>query len=157
MNVRYTLPFSRRRSRRLAGGIALTVDFGGGTLDLAAVRHEGTRFAHVPGRGGGEANAALLGGHVMVSVESPGWAPLVESGELRLLADSFRRHELSLHDALEPEHPPILRELKVSHPQLEINLKSVLTATTLEMLKANTLGREERPHSVRRPALNDPR
>ena len=35
--------------------------------------------------------------------------------------------------------PPILRQLKISHPQLEISLKSVLTATTLEMLKANAL------------------
>jgi DNA-binding transcriptional LysR family regulator len=35
--------------------------------------------------------------------------------------------------------PPILRELKLAHPQLEINLKATLTTTTLEMLKANAL------------------
>ena len=35
--------------------------------------------------------------------------------------------------------PPILRKLKTSHPQLEINLKAGLTAATLEALKANTL------------------
>ena len=34
---------------------------------------------------GGEATAAILGGHIMVSVESPAWAPLVASGDLRLL------------------------------------------------------------------------
>jgi len=35
--------------------------------------------------------------------------------------------------------PPILRKLKTDHPQLEINLKAGLTATTLQMLKANSL------------------
>lgn len=35
--------------------------------------------------------------------------------------------------------PPILRRLKTAHPQLEINLKTGLTATTLEMLKTNAL------------------
>jgi DNA-binding transcriptional LysR family regulator len=35
--------------------------------------------------------------------------------------------------------PPILRQLKTDHPQLEINLKAGLTATTLKMLKANAL------------------
>lgn len=35
--------------------------------------------------------------------------------------------------------PPILRKLKTSHPQLEINLKAGLTATTLKLLKANAL------------------
>jgi len=35
--------------------------------------------------------------------------------------------------------PPLLRQLKTDHPQLEINLKAGLTATTLEMLKTNAL------------------
>ena len=35
--------------------------------------------------------------------------------------------------------PPILRQLKTDHPQLEINLKAGLTATTLNMLKTNAL------------------
>src|SRR5499427_146801 len=35
--------------------------------------------------------------------------------------------------------PPVLRRLKTDHPQLEINLKAGLTATTLQMLKTNTL------------------
>src|SRR5499433_3223945 len=35
--------------------------------------------------------------------------------------------------------PPILRQLKTDHPQLEINLKAGLTTTTLEMLKTNAL------------------
>src|SRR5260370_7451471 len=35
--------------------------------------------------------------------------------------------------------PPILRQLKTDHPQLEINLKAGSTATTLQMLKTNAL------------------
>jgi DNA-binding transcriptional LysR family regulator len=35
--------------------------------------------------------------------------------------------------------PPLLRQLKSNYPQLEINLKAGLTATTLDMLKANAL------------------
>ncbi|MEA3021246.1 MAG: hypothetical protein QOK01_98, partial [Alphaproteobacteria bacterium] len=35
--------------------------------------------------------------------------------------------------------PPILRQLKADHPQLEINLKGGLTSTTLRMLRTNTL------------------
>jgi DNA-binding transcriptional LysR family regulator len=35
--------------------------------------------------------------------------------------------------------PPILRQLKTEHPQLEINLKANLTATTLQMLRDNAL------------------
>ena len=54
-------------------------------MELIA-RNEGTRFSHIPGKGAGEAAAALLGGHIMINVESPGWASLVESGQLRLLA-----------------------------------------------------------------------
>jgi tripartite-type tricarboxylate transporter receptor subunit TctC len=53
-------------------------------MELVA-RKEGTTLAHVPGKGGGEAMAAILGGHVMVNVESTAWAPMVASGDLRLL------------------------------------------------------------------------
>jgi DNA-binding transcriptional LysR family regulator len=35
--------------------------------------------------------------------------------------------------------PPLLRQLKTSHPQLDITLKSGLTATTLRLLKDNQL------------------
>ena len=40
-------------------------------MELVA-RKEGTTLAHVPGKGGGEAAAAILGGHVMVNVEFDG-------------------------------------------------------------------------------------
>ena len=35
--------------------------------------------------------------------------------------------------------PPILRKIKTEHPQLELQLKAGLTATTLQMLKTNDL------------------
>jgi DNA-binding transcriptional LysR family regulator len=35
--------------------------------------------------------------------------------------------------------PPILRQLKIAHPKLEINLKANLTNATLQMLKTNAL------------------
>ena len=35
--------------------------------------------------------------------------------------------------------PPILQKLKIEHPQLELNVKAGLTATTLRMLKTNDL------------------
>ncbi len=45
----------------------------------------GVQFTHIPGKGGGEGIASVLGGHVMAMVESPAWAPLVASGDFRLL------------------------------------------------------------------------
>ena len=53
-------------------------------MELMA-RQSGVQFTHVPGRGGGEGIAAVLGGHVMAMVESPAWGPLVASGDFRLL------------------------------------------------------------------------
>lgn len=54
-----------------------------GTELIAA--HSGVRVLHVPMKGGGESIAAVLGGHVMMQVESPGWRPMVDSGQFRLL------------------------------------------------------------------------
>jgi tripartite-type tricarboxylate transporter receptor subunit TctC len=45
----------------------------------------GVQFTHMPTKGGGESIAAVLGNHVMMMVESPAWAPLVASGQFRLL------------------------------------------------------------------------
>lgn len=47
--------------------------------------HAGVRFTHVPFRGGAETNAAVLGGHINLQVESTSWKPLVEAGQVRLL------------------------------------------------------------------------
>lgn len=53
-------------------------------MELIA-RQSGVQFTHVPMKGGGESIAAVLGKHVMMMVESPAWAPLVASGQFRLL------------------------------------------------------------------------
>jgi tripartite-type tricarboxylate transporter receptor subunit TctC len=53
-------------------------------MELMA-RQSGVKFTHIPGKGGGEGIAAVLGKHVMMMVESPAWAPMVASGQFRLL------------------------------------------------------------------------
>jgi tripartite-type tricarboxylate transporter receptor subunit TctC len=45
----------------------------------------GIRLKHIPSRGNNENNAAVLGGHVMASADGSAWAPLVDSGDFRLL------------------------------------------------------------------------
>ena len=45
----------------------------------------GIKLKHIPSRGNAENNAALLGGHVMASADGSAWAPLVDSGDFRLL------------------------------------------------------------------------
>jgi tripartite-type tricarboxylate transporter receptor subunit TctC len=40
----------------------------------------------VPFKGGAETNAAVLGGHTTLQADSTGWKPLVDAGQLRLLA-----------------------------------------------------------------------
>ena len=56
-------------------------------MELVA-RKEGTTLAHVPGKGGGEAAAAILGGHVMLNVESTAWAPLVTAAQATKLTNT---------------------------------------------------------------------
>ena len=53
-------------------------------MELMA-RQSGVQFTHVPGKGGGEGIAAVLGHHVMMMVESPAWAPMVDAGKFRLI------------------------------------------------------------------------
>ncbi len=45
----------------------------------------GIKLTQVPFKGGAETNAAILGGHTMLQVESSSWRSLVQSGQLRLL------------------------------------------------------------------------
>jgi tripartite-type tricarboxylate transporter receptor subunit TctC len=49
-------------------------------------RKDNIKWIHVPSKGGIEVITAVMGGHVMVGAETSGWAPQVESGDLRLLA-----------------------------------------------------------------------
>jgi tripartite-type tricarboxylate transporter receptor subunit TctC len=46
---------------------------------------EGIKWTQVPMKGGSESTAAILGGHVTATADSTGWAPSVDSGNLRLL------------------------------------------------------------------------
>jgi tripartite-type tricarboxylate transporter receptor subunit TctC len=46
----------------------------------------GIQLTHVPFKGGAETNAAVLGGHTHLQADSTGWRPLVEAGQLKLLA-----------------------------------------------------------------------
>jgi len=48
-------------------------------------RQQGIKWTHIPFKGNAEGTTALLGGHIGVLADSTGWAPLVNSGELRLL------------------------------------------------------------------------
>jgi tripartite-type tricarboxylate transporter receptor subunit TctC len=53
-------------------------------MEQIAATH-GVKLKHIPSRGNNENNAALLGGHVMASADGSAWAPLVDSGDFRLL------------------------------------------------------------------------
>jgi tripartite-type tricarboxylate transporter receptor subunit TctC len=54
------------------------------TMEQIAAR-DGIKWTHVPFKGQAENTAALMGGHIMASADSTGWASLVEAGQLRLL------------------------------------------------------------------------
>ncbi len=60
----------------------------GGSLHLGVEQitaRDGIKLTMVPFKGGTETNAAVLGGHVDLQADSTVWAPLVASGDLRLL------------------------------------------------------------------------
>jgi tripartite-type tricarboxylate transporter receptor subunit TctC len=46
----------------------------------------GVKFNHLPSKGDQESSASLLGGHVDFISTTSGWIPLVEAGQLKLLA-----------------------------------------------------------------------
>ena len=48
-------------------------------------REKGIDWVHIPAKGTSEDMAALLGGHVNVAAEGSGFAPYVDSGDMRLL------------------------------------------------------------------------
>lgn len=63
------------------GGVSIAYT----TMEMVA-RKNGIKWTNVPQKGSGELCSAVLGGHVMTGMTSSGWAPLVASGDLRLLA-----------------------------------------------------------------------
>lgn len=48
-------------------------------------KQQRVRWTHVPFKGSAETSNAILGGHIHAVADSSGWAPLVNSGALRLL------------------------------------------------------------------------
>lgn len=65
----------------------------------------GIQLTHVPFKGGAETNAAVLGGHTTLQADSTGWKPLVDAGQLRLLAIWTAQRSKNWPDA------PTLKEL----------------------------------------------
>ena len=65
----------------------------------------GIKLTHVPFKGGAETNAAVLGGHTTLQADSTGWRPLVDAGQLRLLAIWTAERSKNWPDA------PTLKEL----------------------------------------------
>lgn len=65
----------------------------------------GIEVVHIPYKGGAETNAALLGGHIDIISDSSGWAPLVDAGKFRLVAN--------WGDQRSPRYPnvPTLKEI----------------------------------------------
>jgi len=63
------------------GGVSIAYT----TMEMVARKNE-IQWINVPQKGSGELCSAVLGGHVMAGMTSSGWAPLVASGDLRLLA-----------------------------------------------------------------------
>jgi tripartite-type tricarboxylate transporter receptor subunit TctC len=54
------------------------------TMEDIAMR-DGIRWLQVPFKGNADATAALMGGHIMASADSTGWAELIDAGKFRLL------------------------------------------------------------------------
>jgi tripartite-type tricarboxylate transporter receptor subunit TctC len=54
-------------------------------------KERGIQWTHVPFRGTSESTNSLLGGHISAVADASGWAPLVNSGQLRLLAIWIKR------------------------------------------------------------------
>jgi tripartite-type tricarboxylate transporter receptor subunit TctC len=70
------------------GKISYGTPGAGTTLHLTMeqlAKQRGIKWTHVPFRGTSESTNALLGGHISAVADASGWAPLIESGQLRLL------------------------------------------------------------------------
>ena len=74
------------------------------TTELIAQR-VGIQLNHIPYKGSAELSQAILGGHIMAAADSTGFAPLVESGKLRVLNTWGEQRLAKFPDA------PTLKEL----------------------------------------------
>ncbi len=74
------------------------------TMELIA-QAQGLQLLHVPYKGSADLMQALMGGHIMSAADSTGFAPLVESGKLRVLNTWGEQRLAKFPDA------PTLKEL----------------------------------------------
>ena len=74
------------------------------TMELIA-QEQGLQLLHVPYKGSADLMQALMGGHIMSAADSTGFAPLVESGKLRVLNTWGEQRLAKFPDA------PTLKEL----------------------------------------------
>lgn len=77
-------------------------------MEQIAKQSGGIKWTHVPFRGAAETNAALLGGHVSAVADSTGWAPLVKSGDFRLLVTWGAARTKNFPDV------PVLKEVGIN-------------------------------------------
>ena len=73
-------------------------------MELIA-QEQGLKLLHVPYKGSADLMQALMGGHIMSAADSTGFAPLVESGKLRVLNTWGEQRLAKFPDA------PTLKEL----------------------------------------------
>jgi len=76
------------------------------TTELVAQKL-GLQLNHIPYKGSAELSQAILGGHIMAAADSTGFAPLVESGKLRVLNTWGEQRLAKFPDA------PTLKELGI--------------------------------------------
>jgi tripartite-type tricarboxylate transporter receptor subunit TctC len=77
------------------------------TTELIA-QELGIQLQHVPYKGSSELALAIVGGHIMAAADSTGFAPLVESGKLRVLNTWGEKRLAKFPDA------PTLKELGIN-------------------------------------------
>ena len=69
-----------------ASYMASGIGTGGHIAAEEMATNAGVKFNHLPSKGDQESSAALLGGHVDFISTTSGWIPLVEAGQLKLIA-----------------------------------------------------------------------
>jgi tripartite-type tricarboxylate transporter receptor subunit TctC len=69
-----------------ASYMASGIGTGGHIAAEEMATNAGVKFNHLPSKGDQESSASLLGGHVDFISTTSGWIPLVEAGQLKLLA-----------------------------------------------------------------------
>ena len=76
--------YARANPGKLSYGSTGTLTSPHLTTELIAQKM-GIQLNHIPYKGSAELSTAIVGGHIMAAADSTGFAPLVESGKLRVL------------------------------------------------------------------------